>query len=228
MRRNSLERTTAALLALLVQVIVIAFFAISRRSGETHQAEAAGLIFIQSIHLPESGQRPTEDNNRANSARKPASAARARRGEPTQPAETNTAITLPTTVTPSVAAPPFDWRTAMKEAAQHIVQQNAERELHGEPLDSRPLALEMPARPTQGRLPPGTVLRLDNGDVLLQLDDGFYCIYSQPPLSVHFDQWSKAIPPRCSKKNTAEHISFDAIKPSHLRQPLPLPKAPQR
>ena len=215
------ERTAAALSALAVQAVVIAFLRLSRESDRTHEAEFVDLLLIQPIREPEKDQPPTTNNGDVRRARKLPRVPRATSPESVPPAETSSAITKP-----PVAVPPIDWSRALEDSARRIVQQEADRELRGEPLNSKPGVLAMPRRVDPTTLP-GAITQLPNGDVMVQLDDGWYCIYSAVPLAEQFDVWAHNRPPKCTKKGGDEEpFNLDAAKPGYLRRPLPAPRSP--
>ncbi len=212
-RRDGQVRTVAALLALLVQALIVAFVGLSRRSDRADASSPLDLIFIQAINLPQAEQKPARENGDTGRPRNPA-VARLKPPEPPQPSTAPTAITVPP------LAPPVDWQAALEDSARRIVQQGADREKYGEPLDSKPRVLAMPS-PGKGVLTPGTITQLPNGEVMVQLEDGWYCIYSPVPLSEKFDVWARNRPPKCTKKNDKDPFTLDEVKPNYLRKPLP-------
>jgi hypothetical protein len=221
MRHHGRERSAAALLALTIQALLVGFLRLSRESDRSPGTDVADLILIQPIQLPVAEKSPISKSSEAIRTRKPPVTPRTNRTERAPPAEPGSAIT-----TPPVAPPPVDWSRALEDSARRIVQQQADREQHGEPLDSKPPTLAMPRRVDPTTLP-GAITQLPNGDVMVQLDDGWYCIYSAVPLAEQFDVWARNRPPKCTKKGGDEEpFNLDAAKPGYLRRPLPEPKPP--
>jgi hypothetical protein len=121
--------------------------------------------------------------------------------------------------------PTIDWQQAATRSIKEFLQEEAEREQHGELLDSKPDVLQQPKiKP----LPPAVVTeRLDNGDMVTRhrINDSLTIVCEHPhmPLALHFDVTARVRPALCHAIDTRKPMSFDPIKPKYLSRPLPKP-----
>ncbi len=227
MRHNLRQRITAGLLALLAQAGVIALFTQSRVQQVAHEADSIRLIFIQPMQVPEAAPPPPDKTRVASKAVSPALIANSDRVEPIEPPGTTRAITVP-----PVATPHIDWYQAMESAARSAVEREEELAQRGNPLDSKPRVLELPA--DGGDEAAVISMRRDNGDLVTQQritrDKSVVCIHEHIPLVDHFDVTARFRPAKCSVKDTGpghKPLFEDMKKPGYLTKPLPVPKSPQ-
>ncbi|MEP7312844.1 MAG: hypothetical protein ABI859_09685 [Pseudomonadota bacterium] len=215
MRRNRLERSAAAFLALVFQAGIVAFVRLARDHEGRHPD--AGEVLNQPIRWVEVWLPPLEKRLQESLPRPPRTAPPLTQSLPVP--DIGAAIASAQELVPRV-----DWTKAMEEAAQRVVQQDVDRENHGQLLDSKPRVLELPKRQSANPNVPGTVTQLPNGDVRVQLDHRVHCIYSRPSLAEHFDVWAQGRPPKCTRnRKVPDPVNLDAVKPDYLRRPLPEP-----
>jgi hypothetical protein len=217
MRRNAEQRAAACLLALLAQAGLIALFMQKRAPAIAHVDNVQYLVFIQSSPPPKAPPPPT-----AKLARTRASISVIEQVTPDLTIEAEGP-------TPSVAAPPdaashIDWIGNLRRDARAAGEAAEERELHGDPLHSKPEVLIIPERPHQA----GDEERYDDGAVLTWLNERCYVLldpasYGPNPVK------------NCKNRTLAEKRAAanrreqeNAMMPKYLRKPLPVPSSPQR
>lgn len=217
MRRNAGQRAAACLLALLAQAGLIALFMQKRTPAIAHADNARYLLFIQSSPPPEAPAPPTT---------KPA---RTRESfSITEQVKPNVAVEaeepLPSITAQSDAAPHIDWYGNLRRDARAAGEAAEERELHGDPLHSKPQVLIIPERPHQA----GEEQRFDDGAVLTWLNERCYVLldpatYGPNPVK------------NCKNRTLAEKRAAanrrereNEMMPKYLRKPVPVPALPSR
>ena len=220
------QRLPAALLALLVQAFIIAALVQTQGQRWTEGDHAPGLIFIQPIHLSQPDQMPAAASRKPDPRVRMPPAGIAAAQHETSAAEDQQSLPPQTEATSAITVPSTDWRSAMADAARHVVEQDAARTTHGVPLDSRPQVLEMPARIADDAPTPEDLATLQN-----RFGSGSVCGHTELALAEHFDPWAQHRPMvsgTCGGKGrrAASAVNLDVTKPGYLRQPLPVPPAP--
>jgi hypothetical protein len=215
MRRNARQRVTACLLALLAQSGVIALFVHSRAPPGAHVDDPERLIFLQLVQPP-LVRSPSPSSRPAGRSVIPAAV----------PVTQVDRVAIdnpepqPESALPLDPAPGVDWYGLMKDAARSAAEREAERELHGQPGDSKPQVLVIPERPHQA----GDTEQFDDGSVLTWVNER--CYWVRNPHESGPRKICKT-PTLAERRAEAKRIEREkAMKPGYLSRPLPLPKSP--
>jgi hypothetical protein len=212
MRRNARQRVAACVLTLLAQAGVFALFMQPRLPSQVHEDEPVRLTILQLVQPPPA--RPSLP------ARKPFSpatvavvATQVERVEVMDDSDTPSDV-----APPPDAAPGIDWHGLMKGAARSAAERDVQRDLHGEPGNSKPQVLVIPERPHQA----GDTERYDDGAVLTWVNER--CYWLRDP---HQPGPSKICKTATLAERRAEANRIErekAMKPGYLSRPLPLPR----
>lgn len=222
MRRSTGQRTAAVLLAVLAQSTLVALYILPRWQELDPEPQSSPMVLIWPENPPAS-EPPVRKPQR-----KPAPPGLPRIEIVSATPGAEAALVAPTITSEeqAPASPAIDLEQAMTQGLQATLREQAEREEHGELLDSKPEVLKIPEL---RQLPPPVVTqRLDNGDMVTRhrINENLTIVCEHPhmPLALHFDVTARVRPAMCHAVDTHKPLSFDIVKPRYLSKPLPRAK----
>lgn len=218
MRRNQRQRAAACLLALLAQAGFIALFMPSHAPRVAHEDDSRRLIFIRPVDEPESFR--SSPRGRRDSAASGTQIVEIDRDPASVAIDTSTEAPPPASASSGIeTSSGIDWYGEMESVARSAAEKQEERELNGDPLDSKPRVMDIPPRPRKA----GDEERYPDGAVKTWLSERCYVILDPASLGPGAKKICKEST-LAEKRAEARRKELEkALMPGYLSRPLPRP-----